>query len=59
MNGKIYKIELELNVSGNWIEDGLNQATLKRRIKDELPGNLCPYAYGHEVFVKKINISIK
>jgi hypothetical protein len=49
-----YKIEFELDVAKAWVDDGLNLKTLKRRIKEELPDNLCPYAHEGELRVFKI-----
>lgn len=60
-NMKIYKIEFEMAVADCWIDDGISSETLKRRIKNELPSNLCPYAYGAgdkggEIFIKNLKI---
>jgi hypothetical protein len=58
MKDKTYSISFDLYVDGKWIEDGLTAATLRRRIKEELPTELCSAAFGSEITVKKINVKI-
>ena len=53
---RIYKIEFEISVDQIWFDDGLDAKVLKRRIKDELPSNLCSYANENELFIKKIKV---
>jgi hypothetical protein len=55
---KTYKIEFELTVEEEWVNDGLNAKTIKRRVKEELPGNLLPYALNCECEVKKIKVNL-
>jgi len=55
---RTYKVEFEISIDKVWLEDGLNAETLKRRIKDELPDDLCPYKKGGEIEIKKINIKL-
>lgn len=56
---KTYKIEFELCVDKVWVEDGITCETLKKRIGEELPSDLCPYAYGGEIFVKNLKVKVK
>ena len=55
---KKFKVEFQLNVDQTWIDDGISAKVLKRRIKDELPGELCPYAYGYEFALKNIKVNL-
>jgi hypothetical protein len=51
-----YKVDFEISVDQIWFDDGLDAKTLARRIKEELPSKLCPYADSSELFISKLNI---
>ena len=59
MTDRTYKVSFELFVDGRWIDDGLNAKTLERRIKEELPSDLCSSAYGSEIVVRNIRVCKK
>lgn len=48
---KTWKIEIELKVSDNWVEDGFDASERTEQIAEMMQG-LLPYAYGHEVKAK-------
>lgn len=53
---KKWKIQLTVEVSENWVEDGfdLNESEREEQIKEAF-ANMLPYAYGHEVKVEIIS----
>ena len=59
INGKTYEVKFDLFISQDWINDGADARTTKKRIREELPGMLCPYAYSEEITVKGISVRIK
>lgn len=49
-----WKIEIELEVSDNWIEDGFNMSDKFRldMLEEHFQSDQLPYSYGHEVVAK-------
>ena len=56
---RFYHVEFDLYVDKLWVEDGLTAKTLQRRIKDELPSDLCQSHIGDEIEVKNIKVRLK
>lgn len=56
---KTWKIELELSVSDNWLEDGfdLTEEERKEQITEFFEGQLLPYSYTNEVIVQKLEVN--
>ncbi len=48
---KKFRVEVEMTVTQNWIEDGFDLAEREEEIKEAF-ANMLPYAYGHEVKVE-------
>lgn len=49
-----WKMQIELEVSENWVEDGFNMSDEWRieKLKEHFTSDQLPYAYDHEVIVK-------
>jgi len=46
-----WKLEIELTVSDNWVEDGFNMSDQWRieKLQEHFQSDQLPFAYGHEV----------
>jgi hypothetical protein len=56
---KTYTVQLQLSVAECWAIDGLTASTIKRRIKEELPHQLCPFMSDKEIIISKIIVKVK
>jgi hypothetical protein len=53
---KKWKVEFEIAVSNNWIEDGFDMKEYEEHLNNFLESELLPYSYTNEVIVTKMEI---